>query len=91
MGMDMSWATPLAADPEKPSSSMMSTAEPFGEDKLEQLPHGGPALCSIPQPPSVQEATGLAAGWQRNPFHGLQLAFLVHKTYNDLLFGASCM
>lgn len=66
----------------KPSSSMMSPAEPFGVGKAEQLPRGGAALCSISHPSSGHEATGLAAGWQRNHFHGFQLFFLVHTTHN---------
>lgn len=64
---------------------MMSPAEPFGVGKAEQLPRGGVTLRSISHSPSGHEATGLAAGWQRNHFHGFQLVFLVHTTHNGTL------
>lgn len=35
--------------------------------------------------PTLPLSTGLAAGWQRNHFHGLQLVFLVHTTHNVTL------
>lgn len=35
--------------------------------------------------PTLPLGTGLAAGWQRNHFHGFQLVFLVHTTRNDTL------